>query len=119
MSNRDTEAARAYHEATKLSYINLNNKPPLYKSYSGLPVIPLPQSDLGSTVPAPDALTSPMAVAGPSLDHSRCWMIQRPFSHRKLAVSKNDTRDVSRRPRKGGSLRGPPSGRRSPPQGLR
>ena len=68
MSNRDTEAARAYHEATKLSYINLNNKPPLYKSYSGLPVIPLPQSDLGSTVPALDALTSPMAVAGSSLD---------------------------------------------------
>ena len=58
MSNRDTEAARAYHEATKLSYINLNNKPPLYKSYSGLPAIPLPQSDLGSTVPALDALTS-------------------------------------------------------------
>ena len=68
MSNRDTEAARAYHEATKLSYINLNNKPPLYKRYSGLPVIPLPQSDLGSTVPALDALTSPMAVAESSLD---------------------------------------------------
>ena len=68
MSNRDTEAARAYHEATKLSYINLNNKPPLYKSYSGLPAVPLPQSDLGSTVPALDALTSPMAAAESSLD---------------------------------------------------
>ena len=51
MSNRDTEAARAYHEATKLSYINLNNKPPLYKRYTGLPVVPLPEDDLGSTVP--------------------------------------------------------------------
>ena len=68
MSNRDTEAARAYHEATKLNYINLNNKPPLYKSYSGLPVIPLPQSDLGSAVSTLDALTSPMAVAESSLD---------------------------------------------------
>ena len=68
MSNRDTEAARAYHEATKLSYINLSNKPPLYKSYVGLPVIPLPQSDLGSAVSTLDALTSPMAVAESSLD---------------------------------------------------
>ena len=68
MSNRDTEAAHAYHEATKLSYINLNNKPPLYKSYSGLPAVPLPQSDLGSTVPALEALTSPMAAAESSLD---------------------------------------------------
>ena len=68
MSNRDTEAARAYHEATKLSYINLNNKPPLYKSYSGLPAVPLPQSDLGSTVPALDALTLPMAAAESFLD---------------------------------------------------
>ena len=68
MSNRDTEAALAYHEATKLSYINLNNKPRLYKSYAGLPAIPLPQSDLASTVPALDALTSHMAVAESSLD---------------------------------------------------
>ena len=68
MSNRDTEAARAYHEATKLSYINLNNKPPLYKSYSGLPAVPLPQSDLGSTVPALDTLTLPLAVPESSPD---------------------------------------------------
>ena len=31
-----------YHEATKLAYINLDNKPPLYKSYPGSPGIPLP-----------------------------------------------------------------------------
>ena len=42
MTNQDVEAAQAYHEATKLAYINLRNKPPLYKSYAGLPVIPLP-----------------------------------------------------------------------------
>ena len=40
--NQNIQAARAYHEATKLSYINLHNKPPLYKSYANLPVIPLP-----------------------------------------------------------------------------
>ena len=42
MENRDVEAARDYHESTKLAYINLRNKPPLYKSYKDLPLIPLP-----------------------------------------------------------------------------
>ena len=42
MKNRDVEAVTDYHESTKLAYINLRNKPPLYKSYSGLPIIPLP-----------------------------------------------------------------------------
>ena len=48
MSQREGQEARtpqdaiAYHEATKLSYINLRNKPPLYKSYPGLPKVPLP-----------------------------------------------------------------------------
>ena len=42
MYNRDVEAARDYHESTKLAYINLRNKPPLYKSYTGVPSIPLP-----------------------------------------------------------------------------
>ena len=37
-------AARNFHEATKLSYINLRTKPPLYKSYPGLPQVPLPQA---------------------------------------------------------------------------
>ena len=42
MNNRDVEAAIDYHQSTKLAYINLANKPPLYKTYSGLPEIPLP-----------------------------------------------------------------------------
>ena len=42
MNNRDIGAARDYHESTKLAYINLANKPPLYKSYPGLPEFPLP-----------------------------------------------------------------------------
>ena len=42
MDNRDVKAARDYHLSTKLAYINLSNKPPLYKSYTDLPVIPLP-----------------------------------------------------------------------------
>ena len=42
MENRDVEGAKDYHQSTKLSYINLRNKPPLYKSYTGLPLIPLP-----------------------------------------------------------------------------
>ena len=42
MQNADTDAARNYHAATKLAYINLSNKPPLYKTYSGLPRVALP-----------------------------------------------------------------------------
>ena len=45
MSNGDTQAARGFHDATKLSYINLLTKPHLYKSYPGLPKIPLPQAE--------------------------------------------------------------------------
>jgi SagB-type dehydrogenase family enzyme len=41
-SNQNIRIAQAYHEATKLAYINLRNKPPLYKSYTNAPVIPLP-----------------------------------------------------------------------------
>ena len=44
MANGDSQAARAFHDATKLSYINLLTKPPLYKSYYGLTQIPLPQA---------------------------------------------------------------------------
>ena len=42
MNNQDIGVARDYHESTKLAYINLANKPPLYKTYSGFPEIPLP-----------------------------------------------------------------------------
>ncbi|PKB83334.1 MAG: hypothetical protein BZY88_02500, partial [SAR202 cluster bacterium Io17-Chloro-G9] len=48
----------AYHEATKLSYINLANKPPLYKSYGDLSQVPLPD---GLSPPEMPAL---QAVAG-------------------------------------------------------
>ena len=68
MSNRDTHAALSYHEATKLSYINLKNKPPLYKRYEGLPAVPLPLQDLELDVPTLEAIGSPLARTGPFLD---------------------------------------------------
>lgn len=58
MNNQDIGAAKDYHESTKLAYINLANKPPLYKIYSGLPEIPLPTG-----FPTPQAPTLE-AVAG-------------------------------------------------------
>ena len=58
MPNSDTSAARSFHDATKLSYISLATKPPLYKSYPGLPSVNLPQD-----VPSPEAATL-SAVAG-------------------------------------------------------
>ena len=58
MPNSDTSAARSFHDATKLSYISLATKPPLYKSYPGLPTVALP-----ADMPSPAAATLP-AVAG-------------------------------------------------------
>jgi SagB-type dehydrogenase family enzyme len=58
MPNSDTSAARSFHDATKLSYISLSTKPPLYKSYQGLPTVNLP-----SEMPSPDAPALP-AVGG-------------------------------------------------------
>ena len=57
MQNRATDAARNYHEATKLAYINLSNKPPLYKTYRGLPTISLPTD-------FPDPATPTLATGG-------------------------------------------------------
>ena len=54
MPNSDTSAARSFHDATKLSYISLATKPPLYKSYPGLPSIGLP-----ADMPSPDAPALP------------------------------------------------------------
>ena len=68
MSNQDTTSAMVYHESTKLNYINLDNKPSLYKSYPSGPVIKLP-SDLsypeGSTLAA---LEPPNVGGGGALD---------------------------------------------------
>ena len=58
MANGDKQAAWAFHHATKLSYINLLTKPPLYKSYSGLTQIPLPQAE-------PPEMSALKAVSGP------------------------------------------------------
>ena len=55
-------AARDYHEATKLSYINLRTKPPLYKSYQDVPVVPLPQDFPSPDMPALEAVASGSAV---------------------------------------------------------
>ncbi len=58
MQNRDTAAALNYHESTKLAYINLANKPPLYKSYSGLPTVPLAEHIPSPEMPTLDALAT-------------------------------------------------------------
>ena len=56
MDNRDIEAAKDYHESTKLSYINLRNKPPLYKSYQSGTVVHLPTSFAQPTVSTLEAV---------------------------------------------------------------
>ena len=50
--------ARDFNDATKLQYINLNNKPPLYKIYPDLRAIPLPAvaEQPGPAMPTLDAI---------------------------------------------------------------
>jgi len=60
LANGDSQAAGAFHDATKLSYINLLTKPPLYKSYPGLTQIALPQA-LPPEMPTLEAISG----AGP------------------------------------------------------
>ena len=59
---RRAGAANDYHEATKLSYINLRTKPPLYKSYRDVPVMPLPQDFPSPDMPALEAVASGSTV---------------------------------------------------------
>jgi SagB-type dehydrogenase family enzyme len=68
VSNQNTQIAQAYHEATKLTYINLRNKPPLYKSYTGASVIPLPTNFPKPETSALDAVANPQKENAPSLD---------------------------------------------------
>ena len=68
VANKDIQAAQAYHEATKLTYINLRTKPPLFKSYAGLPVLPLPTDFPHPEVSTLDAVADVPREGGPSLD---------------------------------------------------
>ena len=66
MPNTDASAARSFHDATKLSYISLSTKPPLYKSYQGLPTVALPEemsSPAAATLPAVGGEMSPSSSA--------------------------------------------------------
>ena len=52
MPNNDTTSARSFHDSTKLSYISLATKPPLYKLYPDRPSVALP-----ADMPSPEAPT--------------------------------------------------------------
>lgn len=65
VNNRNIEAAMDYHESTKLTYINLRNKPPLYKSYQGGKVVDLPTSFSQPTVSTLEAVAG---IGAPSLE---------------------------------------------------
>jgi len=67
LANGDKQAAWAFHDATKLSYINLLTKPPLYKANSGLPQTPLPQAE-PPEMPALKAVSGPTSAATGPLD---------------------------------------------------
>ena len=63
VTQHSAEPARAFHESTKLSYINLGNKPPLYKSYPGVPTIPLPTVKLDLEAAALPAVAGTVGAA--------------------------------------------------------
>ena len=63
--NNDTRAAASFHESTKLAYINLANKPPLYKTYSGLPTVSLPGDFPSPETPTLEAVSALTPTGGP------------------------------------------------------
>ena len=72
MQNFQTEAAWAYHDATKHSYqsiraqphyLDWDNQPLPFKIYSNLPAIPLPQNLSSSGVPPLTAISTIADVA--------------------------------------------------------
>jgi SagB-type dehydrogenase family enzyme len=81
MTNRDVDAARAYHDATKHSYASVYGQrhqldwdvmPRPFKVYPDLPALPLPRDFTTSTRPVLAALADPGAAAapGPALDRT-------------------------------------------------
>ena len=68
VSKQNSELARNYHESTKLTYINLRNKPPLYKSYSDLPVVQLPRDGLSLVSSALSAVAGPVGQSDQPFD---------------------------------------------------
>ena len=62
--NPPHRAALDYHEATKLSYINLRTKPPLYKSYRGIPTVPLPAQFPAPSMSVLEALSGAATAIG-------------------------------------------------------
>ena len=65
MGNDDTTAARDFHLATKLKYIDLKTKPPLYKSYFGLESVPFPSLPPLETPTLPAVAHRAVRPAGP------------------------------------------------------
>ena len=63
----DPNIARDFNDATKLQYINLNNKPPLYKIYPDLRAIPLPAvaEQPGPAMPTLDAIRGDSPATNP------------------------------------------------------
>ncbi len=67
VTNQSTDGAgvaASFNEATKLQYINLRNKPPLYKTYPGLRAIPLPDVASSSGL----AMSTLQAIRGTNQD---------------------------------------------------
>ena len=67
MANGDTQPASAFHDATKLSYINLLTKPSLYKSYPGATQISLAETQ-PPEMPALDAILNSATPSAAPLD---------------------------------------------------
>jgi SagB-type dehydrogenase family enzyme len=66
MSNRNVDIAHLYHESTKLFYLELHKKPPAFKLYRELPLLPLPTDFSPLVVPALEAIAATEPAAPPT-----------------------------------------------------
>ena len=66
MTTPPVDIARRFNDATKLEYINLDNKPPLYKTWPGLRAIPMPDAAAADGGPELPTLAAIRGAAAPA-----------------------------------------------------
>ena len=92
MTTAPNSIARQFNDATKLQYIKLESKPPLYKTYPGLRAIPLPDptADNRPTMPTLDAIRGPVHAAAAPLTLA---MLTRLLYHSAAVIRRRQLRD--------------------------
>ena len=91
----NASVARQFNEATKLQYINLANKPPLYKTYPGLRAIALPDvaARPSPAMPTLDAIHGSIAESGDAASPLTLEKLTGLLYHSAAVIRRRQLRD--------------------------